>query len=101
MPQVIPWQGPGKPTELAIRRILWSEALMSYSWSNTPYDVYGVHVHTYDKVIYVVEGSITFALPSSGERVVLNAGDGLEFEAGVGHGAEVGSEGVVCLEAHR
>ena len=101
MLQVTTWEGSSKPTELAMRRILASEGLTPYVWSNGPYDAYGVHEHSYDKVIYVIEGTITFGLPSSGERVALNAGDRMELEAGVRHGAEVGSEGVVCLEAHR
>jgi quercetin dioxygenase-like cupin family protein len=63
--------------------------------------VYGAHDHPYHKVIYVVQGSITFGLPGEGRRVALDAGDRLELPPGVVHEAVVGPRGVVCLEAHR
>jgi len=59
------------------------------------------HTHSFNKVVYVVRGSITFGLPDSGEQVTLNLGDQLNLPAGVVHNAIVGSDGVVCLEAHR
>ena len=98
--KVIRWQGPDAPNESSIRRIYDSEGLSPYKWSNGPGDVYGAHSHTYNKVIYVVQGSITFGLPDSDEAVVLSAGDRLELPGGVRHDAVVGREGVVCLEAH-
>jgi quercetin dioxygenase-like cupin family protein len=61
--------------------------------------VYGSHAHSYDKVIYVVRGSITFGLPH--KKVTLQGGDRLELPQGTLHDAVVGPEGVVCLEAHR
>ena len=36
------------------------EGLSPYSWSNGPHDRYAAHSHSYNKVIYVVQGSITF-----------------------------------------
>jgi quercetin dioxygenase-like cupin family protein len=99
--KVIRWQGPTVPTEPSIRRIYEGEGLNPYRWSNGPGDVYAAHSHTYNKVIYVVQGSITFGLPESGEKVALNAGDRLDLPRGVQHDAVVGAHGVVCLEAHR
>ncbi len=99
--QVIPWVAAAPPNESAIRRILADEGLRPYEWSNGPGDVYGAHDHPYHKVIYVVEGSITFGLPEEGRRVALKAGNRLELPAGVMHDAVVGPRGVVCLEAHR
>lgn len=95
------WRGDGEPTEAEIRRVLAEEGLRPYVWSNGPGDVYSAHRHSYHKVIYVVEGSITFGLPERGEAVELRAGDRLELPAGVVHDAVVGRRGVVCLEAHR
>lgn len=77
------------------------EGLEPYRWSNGPGDVYGAHSHPYHKVIYVVQGSIKFGLPDSGDAVMLHTGDRLELPAEVSHDAVVGPEGVVCLEAHR
>jgi quercetin dioxygenase-like cupin family protein len=99
--QVRTGSDPELPTEAAIRRILAAEELRPYAWSNGPGDVYSAHDHPYHKVIYVVEGSITFGLPQEGRRVTLNAGDRLELPSGTLHDAIVGPRGVVCLEAHR
>jgi quercetin dioxygenase-like cupin family protein len=99
--QIRNWSDPEPPTEAAIRRILAAEELRPYAWSNGPGDVYSAHDHLYHKVIYVVEGSITFGLPQEGQCVTLNAGDRLELPAGTLHDAVVGPQGVVCLEAHR
>jgi quercetin dioxygenase-like cupin family protein len=51
-------------------------------------------------VIYVVRGSITFGLPELNQQLTLTAGDRLDLPAHVVHNAVVGSQGVVCLEAH-
>lgn len=101
MVTVLHWLRENKPSEAAIRSVLAEEGLRPYTWSNGPHDVYGVHDHSYHKVIYVVEGSITFLLPDLGQRLLLKQGDRLELPGGTKHGAEVGPQGVVCLEAHR
>ena len=77
------------------------EGLNPYSWSNSPFDVYSAHSHSYNKVIYVVQGSITFGLPELGKQLTLKTGDRLDLPAGVVHDAHVGAQGVVCLEAHK
>jgi quercetin dioxygenase-like cupin family protein len=99
--QVSRWSQEHLPEEREIEQILGSEGLSYYRWSNGPGDVYSAHAHPYHKVIYVVKGSITFGLPTEGEKVTLNTGDRLELSAGTTHDAVVGPEGVVCLEAHR
>ena len=99
--KVTQWEGPGPSTEAVIEHKLASEGLSAYRWSNGPGDRYAAHTHTYDKVIYVVRGSITFGLPDTGEAVHLNAGDRLDLPAGTRHDAVVGAQGVLCLEAHR
>jgi len=94
------WSDDHPPDETALRKIYASEGLNPYHWSNSPGDVYGAHSHSYHKVIYVVNGSITFGLPDTGDQVTLNTGDRLDLPAGVSHNAVVGKNGVVCLEAH-
>jgi quercetin dioxygenase-like cupin family protein len=101
LPQVSPWPFPEPPTETALRRMLDAEGLSYYAWSNDPGDTYAAHSHTYNKVIYVVQGSISFGLPQTGQTLTLRAGDRLGLPAGVVHDAVVGAEGVVCFEAHR
>jgi quercetin dioxygenase-like cupin family protein len=95
------WPHPEPPGEDQVRRILAAEGISAYRWSNAPGDTYAAHSHAYHKVIYVIQGSITFGLPDLGKVIELQPGDRLELPAGVLHDAVVGPRGVVCLEAHR
>jgi cupin superfamily acireductone dioxygenase involved in methionine salvage len=97
---VTPWTDNEMPDEHALRQILAAQDLHPYRWSNGPRDVYSAHTHPYDKVIYVVSGSITFGLPESGKQLELEQGDRLDLPKGTVHSAVVGPHGVVCLEAH-
>ena len=102
MVSVSRWAQPEQPDEATILRKMHEEGLSPYQWSNGPGDVYAAHKHSYNKVIYVVRGSITFGLPEeNGQEVHLEAGDRLDLPKGVAHNARVGPQGVVCLEAHR
>jgi hypothetical protein len=83
-----------------IRDRLAAEGLIAGSWSNGPGDRYGAHRHGYDKVLVCGMGSIDFELPELGETVRLSSGDRLDLPAGTLHGALVGDDGVICLEAH-
>lgn len=87
-------------SENAIQLKLHNDGLHAYGWGNGPGDVYSAHEHSYNKVIYVVRGEITFGLPDLRRRLTLTAGDRLFLPRGTRHNAEVGSEGVYCLEAH-
>jgi uncharacterized protein YjlB len=98
--QVTPWAGSGLPTQSGLTKHMTDEGLSPYAWSNGPFDVYAAHSHTYNKVIYVAEGSITFGLPELGRELSLHPGDRLDLPAGTVHDATVGAQGVVCLEAH-
>ena len=100
-PLVTPWSDSVAPTQTTIERLMSEEGLSPYAWSNGPHDMYSAHTHSYNKVIYVVKGSITFGLPELGKKLKLKAGDRLDLPAGVVHDAVVGGEGVVCLEAHK
>jgi adhesin HecA-like repeat protein len=95
------WTSPEPPTESTLSALLAAEGLDYYIWGNSPLDVYAAHTHAYDKVIYVLRGSITFGLPQSGQKLTLNAGDRLDLSAGTIHDAQVSIQGVTCLEAHR
>jgi hypothetical protein len=94
------WNSSQPPAEAGLRAIMQREGLQPYAWSNGPHDVYSAHVHTFDKVIYAVGGSITFGLPHENLTLTLHPGDRLDLPAGTLHDAVVGSEGVLCLEAH-
>lgn len=105
--QVIHWQGAEPPCESQLHKHMVQQGLSPYSWSNGPSYVYAVHKHEYEKVLYCVQGSIRFVLPdqhdASGATLVANLapGDCLLLPAGTRHSAEVGPQGVTCLEAAR
>jgi len=94
------WEAANLPTESLLMEIMKQQLLNPYSWSNGPFDTYFAHKHDYHKVIYVVRGSITFGLPVLKMKVELKAGDRLDLPAGIVHDAQVGAEGVLCLEGH-
>jgi quercetin dioxygenase-like cupin family protein len=77
------------------------EAGSCYSWSNGPHDRYGAHSHPYEKVLYCVDGSITFLLEQEEKRVELKAGDRMVLPAGTPHSAVVGPHGCTCIEGRR
>lgn len=100
-PRVTPWADSVPPTQSSLWRLMTDEGLSPYLWSNGPHDIYAAHSHSYNKVIYVVQGSITFGLPELGTKLKMNAGDRLDLSAGTVHDAVVGAQGVICLEAHK
>ncbi len=100
-PLVTPWPDPEQPTRSVLWQLMVGEGLDPYAWSNIPFDMYSAHTHSYDKVIYVAQGSITFGLPELGKQVTLKAGDRLDLPANTVHDAYVGAQGVVCLEGHK
>jgi mannose-6-phosphate isomerase-like protein (cupin superfamily) len=98
--KVTSWPDENIPSRDELQRLMTDEGLSPYAWSNGPHDVYAAHTHSYDKVIYVVSGSITFGLPDLERNVTLFPGDRLDLPKGTTHDAMVGKEGVVCLEGH-
>lgn len=80
---------------------LRAEADHCYSWSNGPEDRYAPHSHGYEKVLYCVEGSITFVLENEGRRLELKRGDRMVLPPGTVHSAVVGPDGCTCIEGHR
>jgi quercetin dioxygenase-like cupin family protein len=86
------------PDELMTR--LRGEATGCYSWSNGPGDRYAPHSHGYEKVLYCVDGSITFILEED-RRLELKVGDRMVLPPGAVHSAEVGQGGCTCIEGRR
>jgi quercetin dioxygenase-like cupin family protein len=68
-------------------------------WGNAPGDTYGPHEHGYHKVLFCLDGSITFHLREG--DVTLEAGDRLDLDPGTEHAATVGPRGCSCVEASR
>jgi len=80
---------------------LRAEASGCYAWSNGPGDSYAPHTHSYEKVLYCVEGSITFLLGSETKKLELKAGDRMVLPSGTVHSAVVGRSGCTCIEGRR
>ncbi|HEX7265263.1 MAG TPA: cupin domain-containing protein [Candidatus Dormibacteraeota bacterium] len=80
---------------------LRGEAASCYSWSNGPNDRYAAHSHPYEKVLYCVDGSITFVLEKEGRRLELKPGERMVLTAGTVHSAIVGPGGCTCIEGQR
>jgi quercetin dioxygenase-like cupin family protein len=80
---------------------LKTEATGCYSWSNGPGDRYAAHSHDYEKVLYCVDGSITFVLERDRKSLELGPGDRMVLPAGTVHSAVVGTSGCTCIEGHR
>lgn len=93
------WAGP-PPAPADLDQLLRDEGLSPSGWGNGPGDRYGWHAHSYHKVLYCVQGSITFHLRDQ-DDVRLQAGDRLDVEPGTEHAATVGAAGVRCVEAPR
>ncbi|MEM7345955.1 MAG: cupin, partial [Chloroflexota bacterium] len=88
------------PTEVELEAALVDQQLRVYRWSNEPDDIYSSHTHGYNKILYVVQGSIKFEFPTRHKNLSLIQGDRLEIPSGIRHSATVGPQGVTCLEAH-
>ncbi|HLV37127.1 MAG TPA: hypothetical protein VKY59_18545 [Spirillospora sp.] len=93
------WTGGQHPTMSVITRQMKQEGLRPYMWMNMANHRYAVRSHGYDKVLYVIEGSVEVILPDSNQRVILRAGDRTDIPAGVRHGTIVGKTGAKCVEA--
>ncbi len=100
--KIVHWDRLTSPTPTELQTQLLKEGLFPYEWSNAPGDTYAPHAHNYDKVIVVVRGSITWALgvPVANQTIETQAGDRIELLRGTIHAAEVGPQGVTCLEGH-
>ncbi|TMC16681.1 MAG: cupin [Chloroflexi bacterium] len=105
--QVIRWQEKVAPSEQELRKRMQQDGLSPYTWSNGSGYQYAVHSHGYQKVLYCVHGSIRFFLPDSPDAagnpsvLALQPGDCMILPTGVRHSAQVGEQGVTCLEAAR
>jgi hypothetical protein len=84
-------------TREEIEQAYADEGLSPHSWSNRADYFYEAHSHDYDKVLYCVQGEVTFHM-SDGD-VVLHPGQRVDIPAGARHAATVGPHGVECMEA--
>ena len=93
------WQGGQHPTIANIMGLMRREGLRPYTWMNKANHRHAVRTHGYDKVLYVLDGSIEVILPDSNQRLRLRTGDRMDVPAGVRYGTITGSGGARCIEA--
>lgn len=98
---VTSWPHPKAPTKIELSDMLHGEGLQTQCWSESAGHVSELLLHSYDSVLYVLEGRITFRLPESRRSINLNTGDRIDLPAYVVHNAVVGPEGVTCVEGKR
>jgi quercetin dioxygenase-like cupin family protein len=85
--------------EAAARTAFSAEGLAPTAWSNGPGFRYSAHRHDGAKILFCVEGSITFRTADGDTE--LRVGDRLDLPVGTIHSAVVGPHGVTCMEAFR
>jgi mannose-6-phosphate isomerase-like protein (cupin superfamily) len=88
---------PGR--DAALRAFREERCASPRSWTNGAGDTYAQHAHGYHKVLFCLEGSITFHLEDG--DLTLGAGDRLDLAPGTQHAATVGPSGCSCIEAPR
>jgi quercetin dioxygenase-like cupin family protein len=87
-----------EPRQIA-KQAMSDEGLVPRTWSAQAGFRFSRHSHPYHKVLYCLEGSITFHIPEG--DVDLGPGGRLDLPRGTEHAASVGPAGVTCLEAAR
>ena len=97
--QLTRWQWGGEVREDDLRSEMRSQGLAPYIWRNGPNDHLSTQSRSYTRIIYVIQGSVTFHFPETGEDVTLNPGDRLEIPARMRHASTTGPEGAYGLEA--
>ena len=95
------WPHAELPTEDVLLKFFEEDGLAPFRWTASPGDVFHAQSLDHGRVIFVLEGSITFGFPIEAEPTTLRPGDRLDLPAGIPHNAAVGFNGVVCLEAYR
>lgn len=85
--------------DAALRIFLEERCSAPRPWGNGPGDTYARHAHDYHKVLFCLDGSITFQLDDG--DMTLEPGDRLDLSPGTWHAATVGAEGCSCIESSR
>ena len=97
--KVTRWYGGQHPTSSIIAQIMQKEGLHPYRWNSSPNTRCAIRSHNYDKVLYVVSGSLELTLPDTNQRTRVGSADRIDIPAGVRHGKHIGSGGAACIEA--
>lgn len=83
----------------AAAAVFAAEGLAPHTWSNGAGYRYEEHRHAQHKVLFCLEGSITFHTDAG--DIALRPGERFDLPPGTAHSATVGPHGVTCAEAYR
>ncbi len=97
--QIARWQAAQYPTLANITQAMHNDGLIPYHAVYTPNSRQPAHSHGFNKIFYLVEGTIEVHLPDDNIRFTLKAGDRVEIPRGVYYSLTVGATGAKCLEA--
>ena len=95
------WLHDMAPNEDYLIDMLIVEGLAPRRLTLAPGEVTAAQAVPYDRILFVLNGSMTFGFQVDDEPTHLRAGDRLEIPAATLHNAVVGSDGVTFLEARR
>lgn len=87
-------------TQTAILSLLQMQGYDPYAWFGQKKDVYPVRAVPYQRILWVVEGTITIQLPEEGQEFNLSRGDRLDLAAGIPHTIVIRSQRSICIEAY-
>lgn len=93
------WQGAQYPTLSNISQLMNKEGLTPYHAVYTPNSRQPAHSHGFNKIFYLVEGTLEIGLPDKNIYFTLKAGDRVEIPRGTYYSLTVGATGAKCLEA--
>ena len=97
--QLTRWPWGDQVREEDLRAELRNQGLAPFSWRLGPGNHFSTHSRSYTRIIYVLQGTITFHFPDDQTEITLHPGDRLDIQARTRHSYTAGPEGASGLEA--
>lgn len=97
--QILRWPHSHRLPESEIVAYFSAHDLDCHRWEKEPRSPFAVHDHPYDKILFCIEGSISFTVEKTGKEINLLPGDRLILPKGIRHSAVVGPDGVSCIQS--
>jgi quercetin dioxygenase-like cupin family protein len=95
------WDRAGAVSIEVLRGVLTAEGHQVIQWCSEPWQGAPLHAHIYPETLWLIEGSLTYALPDEQRLIELMPGDRLETPAGIPHAVMAGPDGARYLIATR
>lgn len=91
------WSKVYESAEEELHALLSRKNIDAVRWEADPATIFEPHVHSYNKRLWCVEGSIIFSVYA--QTFSLQPGDALDVPANTMHEATAGLSGCVCYES--